>query len=375
MTRTPNHTNHHYLSSGKRGWIRGPVLLIICTGLYLGLSSASLANNESLEMATREIRGHLENQFKEVTGLGFREFHCDYPDTWPTSREFTCFATDDESDHFIYRIILGEGQEGPLISMMQPASQLNTSGLATISRPVEAFLIAFVAEDWDGALASLSPELRDKLGLEGLRDILAPLRARLGNVSNPEVRFYASPQEGLHQLEYTLDSAQGGVVGRFRLRIDSENNPQVIAFLVTSEPGGPLQAILLEETGKAALGQFFDQPIRRIDGPLDSLRYIGDNVNLDVTLQDGSTVKARIEQHGSSFDVDGNDYRFNVLDARTLIGLYLASSDRPVKVIDCPGSVAPDGGHVDCMVTFTDDSRKEFRLLRRGGEHRLVEAE
>ena len=351
-----------------------PIPVLGAIALCLGLSTASLANNPTPERATQEIRSYLENQFKEVTGLGFKEFRCDFPDSWPNSREFICFATDEESDRFIYRVIFKEGQDDPLVSMSQPASQLNPSGLAAISAPGDAFLLAFAEEDWEGALASVSKELREQLGLEGMRNILAPLKARLGTVSNPKVRFYANPRQGLHQLDYTLDSDQGKVLGRLRMIIDSENKPQILGFLVTAEPGTPLQAKLLEETGKAVLGQFFDQPISRIEGPLDSLQFIGENAELEVILEDGSRVMARVEQHGSTYDTDSNDYRFQVLDARTLIGLTLASGDKKVKAIDCPSDVTPDGGQLDCTVTFADESTTTFRLMRRGGEHRMAEA-
>jgi hypothetical protein len=86
-------------------------------------------------------------------------------------------------------------------------------------------------------------------------------------------------------------------------------------------------------------------------------------------------VKARIEQHGSTWDMDSNDYRFQLLDARTLIGLHLASVGRSATSIDCPGDVAPDGGSLDCVVTDASGSTSTVRLMRRGGDHRLVNAD
>ena len=353
----------------------GVVWVLILAGSCLGLPVTSSASETPPDTATQELRHFLENQFKGVTGLGFKAFRCEYPVTWPTSRELTCYATDEENDRFIYQIASRAGEEDPFVSMMQPVEQLNPSGLSAISRPCEAFLEAFAQANWEGALAALSTELGEQLGIAGLRDILAPLRSELGTVAEPMARYYASPSQGLHQIEYAMDTGAGQAVGRFRLRIDSQNNPQIVSFLVTAEPGSALQAVLLERVGKEVLGQFFDQPINKIVGPLEELRYIGDNAELELTLQDGSSIMARIEQHGSTSDVDSNDYRFQVLDARTIIGLHLASRDQSVKTIDCPSNVAPDGGHVDCAVTFAGGTSTTMRLMRRGGSHRLVEAQ
>jgi hypothetical protein len=351
------------------------ISFLLLAGACLNLSATCLANSPADNVPTQEIRGYLENQFRGITGLGFKEFRCDYPDTWPASREFMCFATDEENDQFIYRIVFQPEQNAPLVSMIQPVSQLNPSGLSVLSQPCEAFLAAFANEDWNNAFASLSRELREQLGIDGLKKILVPLREKLGSVSEPQPRYYANPSQSLHQLEFLLNTEPGNAVGRFRLRIDSNNKPQIISFLITAEPGSPLQSLLLKDIGKTVLTQFFDQPIDKIDGPLESLEFIGDNAELQVVMQDGSSVMARIEQKGSTSDIDSNDYSFHVLDARTLIRLYLSSGEQPVQTIECPTDVAPDGGFIDCVVTFNDGSNTDYRLMRRGGEHRLAEAD
>jgi hypothetical protein len=356
--------------------VTGKILAcLIFTGVYLHPSNPCLASNPELDGTTQKIRGYLEAQFKETTGLGFKEFHCNYPNNWPTNRELVCEATDDESDRFIYRLIFETGQDDPRASMMQPVTQLNPSGLSVLSRPCEAFLLAFAQEDWDAVLASLSPELRNQLGLDGLREILAPLRSMFGNITESQALYYATPSPGLHQLEFSFVTELGEAVGRFRLRIDGQNNPQIVSFLLTAKPGSSLQSVLLEDIGKKVLARFFDQPIKGIEGPFDSLMYVGDNTEVSVMLQDGSSIATRIEQHGSTSDVDGNDYRFQILDAKTLIGMHLSSTFQSVKTIDCPTNVVPDGGLIDCTVTFSDGSNTILRLMRRGGEHRLVEAE
>lgn len=339
----------------------------------LVLPESSMANDAEFAETTEGIRGHLEAQFKAVSGLGFKAFNCQYPKNWPAGSEIVCNATDEENDRFIYRLIFAPGQDEPRVSMIQPVSQLDPSGLAAISRPCDAFFIAFAKRDWGAALATLSPELQRQLGLDGLRETLAPLRDAFGNVANPAASFYATPSEGLHQLEYTFNTEQGEAVGRFRMRFDGQSNTQIVSFLLTAEPGSRLQSLLMEEIGKKVLAQFFDQPVQRIDGRLDSLMYVGDNIEVNVILEDGTSILTRVEQHGTTSDIDSNDYRFQVLDAKTLIDLHTSSSSKPAAAIECPIEAAPDGGSVDCAVTFADGSNTTLRLMRFGGEHRLVE--
>ena len=336
---------------------------------------SSLASDETLNEATAGIRGELEAQFQAATGLGFQAFDCEFPQGWPTSREILCEAVDEEGDRFFYQLTRVEGQNEPRMSMRQPVDQLNPDGLAVLRRPTDAFLSAFMADDWDAVLASLEQSFEAQLGVDGLRSILAPIKASFGSVSNPRATFYATPSEGLHQLDYALTTSAGVAVGRFRLRFDAGGNPQIVSFFVNAAPGTALHASLLEGMGKSVLDQFFDQPIERIEGPMDRVLHIGESEEVNLVLADGSSVRARMEQTGSTWDMDSNDYRFQVLDARTLIGLHLASSGQRATSIECPNEVAPDGGSLDCEVTVADGSSTTFRLMRRGGEHRLVPAD
>jgi hypothetical protein len=352
------------------GWDR-----LLLAGLAVLCFESGLARDAETAEVTEGIRSELESQFRSATGLGFKAFDCEYPRGWPASREIPCKATDEEDDRFFYRLLRAEGQNEPRVTMRQPAEQLNPEGLEVLRRPTDAFLLAFMRNDWQAALASLAPSFESQLGLEGVRDILAPVKAEFGTIENSRATYYATPSEGLHQLDYALAVEQGDAIGRFRLRFDAGGNPQIISFLVTAEPGSRLHTRMLESTGKTVLGQFFDQPIGRLEGPLDRLAYIGDHEELLLVLVDGGSVKARVEQHGSTWDMDSNDYRFQVLDARTLIGLHLSSMGRSFASIDCPGDVAPDGGSLDCVVTDPSGSTSTVRLMRRGGEHRLVNAE
>lgn len=339
------------------------------------LSVSGLAHGADTAEVTASIRAHTESQFKATTGLGFVSFDCAYPNGWPGSREILCDATDEEGDQFIYRLYFEADQREPRSSMMQPVEQLNPEGLAVLSQPSNAFMQAFARSNWNAAFDVLSPPLQQQLGRQGLRDILEPMKSQFGVVKNPVAVFYASPSEGLHQLNYSFDSDQGKAVGRFRLTIDANNSAQIVGFLVTAEPGSPLHAHLLEQSGKDILARYFDQPIVDVDGSFDQLNYIGDNVQINVVLEDGTSVAARIEQFGTSYDLDTNDFRFQVLDAVTVIGLHLASSEQAASSIDCPASVTPDGGYLDCQVTTADGTTRTLRLMRRGGQHRLAEVD
>ncbi len=351
--------------------LRGPGkgLLVLFAALCATFCQASEAETAGI---TEGLRGELENQFRATTGLGFTAFDCEYPRGWPESREILCSATDEEDDRFFYRLLREEGQDEPRVTMKQPVDQLNPEGLAVLRRPTDAFLSAFIEGDWAAVMAAVSPAFESQLGQEGLRNILEPIRTRLDSVGNPQARFYATPSEGLHQLDYSLATDPGDAVGRFQLRFDPEGRPQIVSFLVTAEPGTALHGALLESTGKAVLGQFFDQPVQRIEGSLAQLRYIGDHEEVSLVLADDSRRMARVEQHGSTHDMDSNDYRFQVLDARTLIGLHLASIGQSASSIDCPRDVVPDGGILDCVLTDESGGTSTVRLQRRGGDHRLV---
>jgi len=56
-----------------------------------------------------------------------------------------------------------------------------------------------------------------------------------------------------------------------------------------------------------------------------------------------------------------------------LVNRYLVSTGEEPSQINCPSRVAPDGGRIDCAVTFKDGSERSIALARRGGEYRLVE--
>jgi len=342
--------------------------LIWLAASFAAFSPASAADTSD---ATQGFRGELESQFRAATGLGFSAFDCAFPQGWPNSREILCDATDEEGDTFLYRLLRVEGQGAPRIIMKQPVGQLNPEGLATLRKPTDAFLAAFIDRDWPAVLASVSPSFESQLGLEDLQALLAPMRDRLDSVGKPQASHYASPSEGLHQLEYSLESSPGEAVGRFRLRFDAQGDPQIVSFLITAKPGSPLYIDLLQDTGKAVLNQFFDQPILRIDGPLHQLLYLGDHVEITLVLADDSRAKARIEQHASAYDLDTDDFRFQVLDASTLIRLHLASQGQTASSIDCPQTVVPDGGTLDCRVTVEDGLTSTARLMRQGGDHRL----
>lgn len=366
-------SDHPELSSPRRKAASPSRLLTLALGMLF--AGAGFTDDGGQDEVTASIQSHLEGQFRAVTGLGFTAFQCTYPRGWPGSREILCDATDEENDELHYRLLFLEGEAEPRSAMKQPVDQLNPEGLATLSVPSDAFLQAFAVEDWNVVLSTLSPPFQQQVDTTRLAAVLAPLKAAFGNVTGSEMTFYATPSEGLHQLDYSLATDRGEAAARFRLSIDESGQSHIVAFLVTADPGSLLHAQLLEETTKTALAQFFDEPIREVRGPLDELIYIGDMTEVDLVLDSGRQVRARLEQHGSTYDTDNNDYRFQVLDVQTLIGLHLASTDRTAESIDCPAAVVPDGGSLDCVVKEAGGTTTRLRLLRRGGEHRLVDAE
>jgi len=346
-------------------------VVLICL-MLIAKASVAAEPMGAAEMSDR-LRQELEVQFIDSTGLGFASFECDLPGDGSRPREFTCQAVDVEGDRFFYRIVFHDNGEAPLITTSQPVSQLNAAGLAALERPCLAFLNAFQREEWNEAYLELSKQFQADVSLSELEFVLAPLHQAIGKVEAINAELYTTPSPGLHGLEYALKTAGGEAVARFQLRFDDDENARIVAFLVTAEPGTALQAALLSASGIQTLSGLLGQAVVRIDAPLANLERLGDSVEGKVWLIDGSELAIRVAQFGSAHDLDGNDYRFQVLDVPWLINRYLVSTGATPSQINCPSRVAPDGGRIECMVTFEDGSERSIALARREGEYRLVE--
>lgn len=333
------------------------------------------ASEVNLDERVASLRTSVEAEFMQRTGLGFDQFNCDFPSNWPTSQEFSCIAIDTEGDQFTYQMRVELGSEDLAYLTSQSVQQLNPSGLATLSQPSDLFLQAFTNEDWKAVHHSLSPELMKQLTIDDVKKLIQPTRSELGSIGATKTKSYTTPSPGVHQLEYSMETSKGLAVARFRYRIDSDNKAQIMAFLVTSIPGSPLHVKLLSDTGKSVLAQFFDKPIVRLEGPLQDLKYIGDNVEIRAVLSDNTSAAVYALQKGTALDLNPNDYYFQILDATILLKLHLNSKQITSSHIDCPYEVTPDNQEMECAVTLTDGSDARYTLIRRGGKHRLIEPE
>jgi hypothetical protein len=349
---------------------RGATVLFVLTMV----TTIAVAESPSAEELTALLRESLETQFQISTGLGFSRFHCDIPaGLQQPPRELTCQATDEEGDRFYYRLTSAEDRQPPSVSTSQPVSQLNPSGLAVLERPCLEFLSAFERLDWSSAYSSLSPELQTAISRNDFEASLVPVRRMLGELRNTEAKNYSSPSPGLHSIEYELASEGGDAVARFRLKFSDDEKAQIMAFLVTSRPGSELQAKLLSAVGRQVLSNVLGQQVKEIKAPLADLELIGDVVEGTAKLDGGDEAMIRVEQHQTAHDLDGNDYRFQVLEVSWLIRTHLVSTGQAPSRIDCPARKAPDGGEVECTVTLEDGSQRSITIARRGGEHRLVQ--
>jgi hypothetical protein len=349
----------------------------LAAALFLGLAGTTAMAGTVSGPASKvqEIREPLEQQFRDVTGLGFDRFDCD-PLPTPTERwELTCEAVDEEGDRFIYRIVSDGSGEAPSVSMSQPVTQLNPAGLERIAKPCEAFIDAFDERDWQVIHAQLEADFQASFPVERVEAILLPLRNEFGHIGSKRAVRYGSPQRGVHQLEFSIVTDHGEAAGRFRLAFVDDENVRIIGFLLTAQPGSELQAHLLAQQGAAAIRPFLDQSVVSLEGPFSDLRRIGDAAELSASLESGATIAVRVEQTGTTHDLDANDYVFQILDAPTLVRHQLTSSGFSPQEVDCPVRVVPDGGETGCTATLSDSSTRRFTLARRGGEHWLREIE
>jgi len=343
--------------------------VLLCLVLITAAEAADALDTANL---THRIQQTLEDQFRSSTGLGFASFDCDLPEDGAQPRELTCQAVDEEGDQFFYRIMAPEDDQEPVVTTFQPVSQLNPSGLELIERPCVAFLNAFDAGDWAEAHNELSTELQTRLTTAELGAFLGPVRQVVGELQSTIAELYTTPSADLHGVEYALKSDGGEAVARFRLRIVEGEQARIVAFLVSAKPGSQLQAELLSQSGIEVLSPLFGQSVTKIEAPLEQLELIGDSVEGLAWLDNGEDYAIRVEQHHSAYDLDGNDYRFQVLDVPWLVRRYLLASGEAPREVNCPSRLVPDGNRIDCVASLEDGSERPVSLVRAGGDYRLV---
>lgn len=331
------------------------------------------AQSQGPSVTSDDLRGSLEESFREATGLGFASFDCEIPADFRLGQEIACEAVDEEGDRFFYRVATAKDGGDTTFTAAQPIEQLTPTGRASLERPCVAFLEAFRLSAWPSAHSALSPELQQELSLTDLQSMLEALGEAFGEIRSVEAETYASPAPGVHRLEYSIATASGDAVARFRLHSAEDGTARILAFLLTARPGSSLQGSLLEATGRRALEPLLERLVTRIEAPLHELVRIFDAVEGAAVLADGTKIPIRVEQHSSAWDLDGNDYGFQVLDVPWLLRRHLESAGSAPVEIDCPSRVAPDGGHVDCVVTVAGGDEARYTVSRRGGEHRLLD--
>lgn len=349
------------------------VFIVVCQLFFV--CAALAADPPGAAELSDQLRTTLEEQFRANTGIGFASFDCDLPQDEMPGPELTCQAVDEDGDRFSYRIVADPEGGSPSVTTSQPVSQLLASGREKIERPCLAFLDAFERGAWSDAYQEFSTELKAGLSLADMETTLEPMREAFGDLRAVKAETYASPSPGLHQLEYSLEAGHGDGVARFQLQFIDDEHARIAAFLVTARPGSALQGRLLSATGRETLAPLLGQPVDRVEGPLADLERIGDAIEGQAVLRDGAAIPIRVEQHGTAHDLDGNDYRFQILDVPWLIRRYLVSTGAAPRRVDCPVRTAPDGGRVDCVATLEDDSERAIAIVRQGGDHRLLPAE
>lgn len=341
-----------------------PAVLVVAAGLQAVASGSESG-------AVSALRSELEAEFLEATGLRFVAFDCG-GDPVSSALELSCEAVDEEGDRFLYRIQSANSDRPASVAAWQPVEQLDVDGLTWLRAPSDAFIDAFARGDWPEIVGTLDAALTQRLSVTGVERMLAPLREHAGKVVRFEPLLYNSPAADAHALEYRIEAEHGSLIGRFRMRADESGKSRISAFLILPQPGSPLAVQLLSDTVREGLRPLVGQPVLRVLAPLADLRQAGDAVEGDLVLADESRIAVRAEQVSTTSDFSDDDYRFRILEASWLVRAHLEAAERPVDDVRCPTRVVPDGSELRCTVVRADGSTYPVRVLRRGGEHRLL---
>lgn len=327
------------------------------------------------ERVTAAVRGPIEAEFRQQTGLGFTSFACDLPGPPGPGTRFDCDAVDDEGDSFRYSIQVDAEGSAEVVLVTDPAAQVTPEQRAVLDPPCRAFLERYARGDWKAIHAGLGPSLREELSLASLRGQLEPVRAALGELRGFELAHRALRHDpGRLELEYALEGTHGPGVARFGLHDEGEGLA-VTAFSLAPAPGSAVFARLLENELRETLARQAGEPVDRITAPLGELRQVGDAVAGTARLAGGAELAIGVTQKGRRDDFDRNDYGVAVLDAPWLISRALADRLQPGGSVECPARVVSDGGTQTCLARLASGESLSVDIARRGGEHRLTRIE
>jgi hypothetical protein len=328
-----------------------------------------LALSQSTTPLADAVRASLEPEFRKLTGFGYRSFTCAPP---PAPVGFLdCDAIDEEGDALHYTLSVDAAGEAKVVLISQPSTSLAAEHRAQLDPPCRAFLEAYGKKDWGAVYATLHPALQEKLGRDGPKTMLEPVRAALGAQRSAELRRHALRVPDLRELEYTLAGASGPGVARFRLA-DAPGGVRIIAFSVSPEAGSAAQSALLEPALRDRLASLVGAPVQGLRAPLERLRQPGHAVPGTAVLAGGRELMIEARQKGRRDDFDMDDYTVEVTDVPYLVERYLRGSGVEGAAVTCPHRVLADGTAQTCRARVPAGQRT-ITVSRRDGQFRVTE--
>ena len=355
-------------------------LCVLAVGAFAGavpLNAQEPTREQMLEQLSTTMRGLVEPTFRESVGFGFSSFACEVEtDLGPGSR-FDCTAVDEEGERIRYIFEVDDEGMATVVLATQFAENLTEGDRALLEPPCLRFLDLYSRSDWDTLISELHPALLETVPGDKVQAQLAPVREALGEVLSFSLVTYSRhvmDQRDRHELAYDLECAKGPGVARIGLYID-DGGVRVAAFVVSPSPGSVIHTRMLSALGREMIASFVDEPIERIDAPIEDLGSVGDSVEGSAWLNDGREIRIGIVQQGRHDDFDVIDYRFQVLEVSWLLMRAFAARPDPAVAIECPARVAPDGGTLTCRADFASGDTRSVTVARLGGDHRIVDSQ
>jgi hypothetical protein len=349
------------------------IVLASCTIATPHASAQEPTREQMLEELSTTMRGLVEPAFKESVGFGFSSFECEVEtDLGPGSR-FDCTAVDEEGERIGYTLSVdGEGM-ATVVLATQLAENLTAGDRAVLEPPCLRFLDLYSKAEWATLISELHPALLETVPGDQVEAQLVPVREALGGIETVELVSYGRHATGRHELAYRLECARGPGVARLGLFIDDDGS-RVSAFVVSPSPGSDLHARMLNALGREMIASFINEPVERIDAPIDQLHSVGDAVEGTARLGDGREIRIGVVQQGRHDDFDTIDYRFQVLEVSWLLMRAFAARPDPAVAVECPTRVAPDGGTLTCRAEFASGETRDVTVARSGGDHRIIDS-
>jgi hypothetical protein len=357
------------------------VLGMLIAGCIIGsphLAAQEPTREQMLEQLSNAMRGLVEPTFKESVGFGFVSFACEVEtDLGPGSR-FDCTAVDEEGERIRYTLEVDDEGMATVVLATQFAENLTAEDRTVLEPPCLKFLDLYSLGEWDTLISELHPALLATVPGETILTQLAPIREALGEVRSVRLvtysRYVMEDQTTRHELAYDLECTEGPGVARLGLFIDDEG-PRVAAYVVSPSPGSPIHAEMLSALGCEMISSFVDEPVERMDAPIDQLQSVNDAVEGTAWLSDGREIRIGVVQQGRHDDFDIIDYRFQVLEVSWLLMRAFAARPDPAVAVECPTRVAPDGGTLTCRAEFASGEARSVTVARSSGDHRIIDSQ